>query len=330
MALELPPVIFGTSGLGNLYVELTAEEKQGIVAAALRYSVKPVVFDCAGKYGAGLALQSLGDALTKLQVPPEDVIISNKLGWYRVPLRGEEPTFEQGVWKNIKHDAEQRIGYEGILQCYEQGNQLLGTYNAALVSVHDPDEYLLGAPDAQSRKKRFAGILDAYQALFELKNKGLVKAVGIGAKDWRVIQEITTHIDLDWVMFANSMTLYSHPDALSVFIKQLSDRGTWVVNSAVFNGGYLTGGAYFNYRLVTGEDEAQQRLIQWRKDFFETCEAFAIAPAHACIQYGLRVPGVSSVALNTTRMNKVKENVEMAITSLPSAFWDALRKKSLL
>lgn len=41
---------------------------------------KPVVFDCAGKYGAGLALQSLGNCLKILNVKPENVLISNKLG----------------------------------------------------------------------------------------------------------------------------------------------------------------------------------------------------------------------------------------------------------
>jgi len=55
------------------------------------------VFDSAGKYGAGLALEVLGQCLEELNVPPEKVVISNKLAWKRIPLpEGAEPTFEPG------------------------------------------------------------------------------------------------------------------------------------------------------------------------------------------------------------------------------------------
>lgn len=86
MHLQLPPVILGTSTLGNLYQALPQERKTAIVKAFFQASSKPAVFDSAGKYGAGLALESLGTALKRLGVRPDDVVISNKLGWYRVPL----------------------------------------------------------------------------------------------------------------------------------------------------------------------------------------------------------------------------------------------------
>ncbi len=54
--LQLPPVIFGTSGLGNLFVALDDEEKLNIIRECVRLSEGKVVFDSAGKYGAGLAL----------------------------------------------------------------------------------------------------------------------------------------------------------------------------------------------------------------------------------------------------------------------------------
>ena len=40
----------------------------------------------------------------------------------------------------------------GSSNAYEQGNELLGgTYQAEVVSVHDPDEYLLAAGDPADR-----------------------------------------------------------------------------------------------------------------------------------------------------------------------------------
>src|ERR1043165_3139000 len=204
--LTVPPVIFGTSCLGNLYEVVADETKTAIVSEIIRRSPSPFVLDSAGKYGAGLALEVVGNSLRKLGVPASQVIISNKLGWYRVPLRGPEPTFERGVWAGIQHDAESRISYDGILKCYEQGNALLGgNCTAQLVSVHDPDEFLAAAKSPAERRRRFDDVLGAYRALFELKRGGQVTAVGIGSKDWRVIREIAQRVPLDLVMFACSL-----------------------------------------------------------------------------------------------------------------------------
>jgi D-threo-aldose 1-dehydrogenase len=328
--IRLPKVVVGTSGLGNLYVALPEADKCAIVGEWIKYSGKPAVFDSAGKYGAGQSLESLGNCLRQLKVKPEDVLISNKLGWYRIPLTGPEPTFEPGVWKDIKHDAEQRISYEGILQCYEQGNELLNGYHAELVSVHDPDEYLAAAKDSTDRAQRFENVKEAYRALFELKAAGKVKAVGVGAKTWTVIKEITDVVPLDWVMIANSMTLHSHPADLLQYMQQLKDKGTLIINSAVFNGGFLTGGDFYNYKPVEAGNPKDDALLQWRKDFFAICAEYGVEPAHACIQFGINGPGVTSIALSTSRPQKVKGNVDMATIPMPAGFWAELKKRGMI
>jgi D-threo-aldose 1-dehydrogenase len=328
--LKLPKVIFGTSGLGNLYVALPDADKCAIVKECIQHSTLPAVFDSAGKYGAGLSLESLGKCLRQLQVKPENVLISNKLGWYRIPLTTPEPTFEPGVWRDIQYDAEQRISYDGILQCFEQGNELLNGYHAQLVSVHDPDEYLAAASSETDRAQRFENIKEAYRALFELKAKGKVKTIGVGAKNWKIIKEITDHIRLDWVMIANSMTLHSHPNDLLQYMQQLKTKNTSIINSAVFNGGFLTGGDYYNYKLVEAGSPGSDALLRWRKEFFACCAEYGIEPAHACIQFGIQGPGVTSIALSTTRPSKVKVNIDMATTPMPPGFWQELRKRGLI
>jgi D-threo-aldose 1-dehydrogenase len=328
--INLPKVIFGTSGLGNLYVALSDADKCAIVKECIQHSTTPAVFDSAGKYGAGLSLESLGKCLRQLQVKPEEVLISNKLGWYQMPLITPEPTFEPGVWKDIQYDAEQRISYDGILQCFEQGNELLNGYHAQLVSVHDPDEYLAAAQDAADRSQRFENIKEAYRALFELKAKGKVKAIGVGAKNWTVIKEITDQVQLDWVMIANSMTLHSHPADLLQYMQQLKTKGTRIINSAVFNGGFLTGGDYYNYKLVEPGKPGQDELLQWRKEFVAFCAEYGVEPAHACIQFGIQAPGVTSIALSTSKPSKVKGNVDMATIRMPQGFWAALKSRGLM
>src|SRR4051812_34072743 len=240
IALNLPPVIFGTSALGNLFVALSDADKLEIVKECVYHSKGTVVFDSAGKYGAGLALETLGKCLKELNVKPQDVIISNKLGWVRTDLKTEEPTFEPGVWKDLKYDAVQKISYDGIMECYEQGNELLGGYIPQMVSVHDPDEYMANAQDEQHAQQLYRDILSAYEALSDLKRSGKVKAIGVGAKDWKIIQRIAGDVSLDWVMIANSMTIKNHPQDLLNFINALDRKGIAIINSAVFHSGFLT------------------------------------------------------------------------------------------
>ena len=326
----LPPVIFGTSGLGNIYHETTYETKLAIVKECVTHAKGLSMFDSAGKYGAGLALEVLGKCLKDLKVKPDEVLISNKLAWYQVPLTTPEPTFEKCIWVNINHDAVQRISYQGILDCFEQGNELLGDYSSQMASVHDPDEYLATATTKEEEDKLYNDILEAYHALTELKAQGKVSSIGVGSKQWKVIKRISKDIDLDWVMIANSLTLHSHPKELISFIAELHKKGVSVINSAVFNGGFLIGGDHYNYRYIDKTSEEGEALYDWRDRFFRLCESFKITPAEACFNFGFNIPGVTSVALSTTHPDKVKQNIDMVSREIPEAFWDAMKKEKLI
>jgi D-threo-aldose 1-dehydrogenase len=289
------------------------------------------MIDTAGKYGAGLALEVIGKGLKELGVEKEDIIISNKLGWYRVPLTAKEPTFEPGAWVNLKYDAVQKISYHGILECWQQGLELLGGYyKPQLVSVHDPDEYLMAAFDGEDRISRLNDILEAYIALFELKEKGEVKAVGIGAKDWRVIQELYEYVKFDWVMFANKLTIYHHPPEIIEFIEHLNAEGVGIINSAIFNAGFLTGGDYFDYRKINPAVAADQKLLAWRETFFAICRKYKVEPGDACLHFALLMPQVSAVALNPSKPDRIARNEEVLDSKLPAAFWKELQEKKII
>lgn len=328
--INLPPVIWGTSGLGNIYQVFPFETKLAIVKAYIQNCPGIPVFDSAGKYGAGLALEVLGKCLRELNVKPKEVIISNKLAWYQTELTTPEPTFERDIWKGLNHDAVQKISYEGILQCFEQGNQLLETYMPQMVSVHDPDEYLAAATDNADEKQRYNDILDAYRALTDLKKQGKVTSIGVGSKQWKVIQRIAGDVELDWVMIANSLTLKSHPQELIDFISELHQKNVSVINSAVFNGGFLTGSDFYNYEEIDPNTELGKELHSWRNAFFALCKDFNIQPAEACFDFGFNIPGVTSVALSTSKPEKVKNNIEMATKKIPAEFWKAMQDQDLL
>lgn len=327
--LRIPQIVFGTSCLGNLYEAISNNLKLAISREWFNHHAPPAVIDTAGKYGAGLALEVIGQNLRELQVPADQVIISNKLGWKRVPLTAPEPTFEPGAWVDLHHDAVQCISYEGILECWEQGCDLLGAeYAPQLLSVHDPDEYLAAATSDADRAERFADILDAYRALAELKAAGKTTAIGIGSKDWRVIEQIDRHVELDWVMLANSLTIYRHPPELLAFVEDLAARGIAIINSAVFHAGFLVSGKFFDYSLVT-RDQAPD-LFVWRDKFHALCDQHRVPPSVACIQFALTPPGVIAIALNTSNPSRVGDNVAAVEAVIPAEFWQEAKQAGLI
>ncbi|MDZ4658081.1 MAG: aldo/keto reductase [Bythopirellula sp.] len=326
-SLRIPRIVFGTSCLGNLYEALPEKTKLAISREWFAHQEPPVVIDSAGKYGAGLALEMIGHNLRELEISPSRIIISNKLGWKRVPLTTPEPTFEPGAWADLQHDAVQCISYEGIFACWEQGCELLGPeYPPQMLSVHDPDEYLAAATSNADRDKRLADIIGAYRALHELKVAGKTQTIGIGSKDWRVIEEIEREVALDWVMLANSLTIYRHPPELLEFVARLVAKGIAIINSAVFHAGFLVGGKFFDYRIVSPASDPE--LFSWREKFLALCEKHEIRPAVACIQFGLTPPGVVAISLNTSDPTRVGYNVSAVEATLPSEFWlDAKRDR---
>ncbi len=329
--IEIPAIIFGTSAMGNLYSTLKDEVKLEIISECFKYVPKPIVFDSAGKYGAGLALEVLGQCLQKLEIEPDDVIVCNKLGWLRTELKSPEPTFEPGVWHNLKHDAVLNISYQGILECFEQGNALLGSqYQPQMLSVHDPDEYITEGKTATEKEKRFQNIVEAYKALSFLKKQGKIKAIGIGAKNWKIIREIASKVDLDWVMFANSITIMQQPPELLSFMEGLYHRGISIINSAVFHSGFLTGGNYFDYKLINPHNKTDHQRIEWRQNFFKLCEKYSISPALACVQFAMTPPGVVAISLNTSNPSHVKNNVDSVTTAVPRDFYLEMLQKGLL
>ena len=328
--LTMPRVVFGSTCLGNLFVQMSDQEKHDLVAEWFRCMPKPVAIDSAGKYGAGLALEVIQRELTALEIDPNDVVLSNKLAWRRTPLTAPEPTFEPGVWIGLKHDAIQEISYEGILRCYEDGRQMLGKYPQHLVSVHDPDEYLDAASDAEDRNRRLEDIVQAYRALTELREAGRVNGIGVGAKNWRSIQELDAHCDFDWVMMANSFTVMNHPPELLKFVESLASRNVAIVNSALTHGGFLVGGKFCDYRELDPSDPADADRLAWRESFTKVCGQFGVQPYDVAVAFGSSHPGVTSIALSTSRVDRVHSMIESAEVQIPKEVWTELREQKLI
>ncbi len=316
--MRLNPIIFGTSCLGNLYKEVPFEDKVAIAAEWFKAYSHPVI-DSAGKYGAGLSLECIGRALKALGKTSDDIDIGVKLGWRRSRRLspGEEPTFEPGAWKGLEWDAVQDISHDGILRCFGEAKMLLDGCNVSLVSVHDPDEYV-----ASHGQSAMDDIIGAYEALFDLKAKGEARAVGIGSKDWRVIRDLWERgIRFDWVMFACAPTLLRHPPELIAFLGELKAANVKLIDSAVFNGGFLMGSNMLDYREADTVRDAAD--FAFREKFLALCRARSLDPAAVAVEYAFRL-GFDAVALNTSNPKRVAANAAYALHRSGEDFWAEL------
>ena len=328
--MKLTPVIFGTSCLGNLYKSIPMETKVAIAAEWFKAFEHPVI-DSAGKYGAGLSLECIGKALKALGKKNVDLTISVKLGWRRSRRLnpGEEPTFEPGAWAGLEYDAVQDISYDGIMRCHEEAKELLGGFPIDLVSVHDPDEYLAHAESQRGgdgQNSAFSAALceikDAYRALFELKARGEAESVGIGSKDWRVIEMLWRDgVKFDWVMFACQPTLLVHPPELISFVHELKTAGVTLIDSAVFNGGFLIGSDMLDYRKADPKKDAA--AFAFRSCYLELCSRYGLDPAAPAVEYAYRLR-FDAVALNTASPHRILKNAAYANAKAPEAFWREL------
>jgi D-threo-aldose 1-dehydrogenase len=328
--IKMPRVVFGATVLGNLFVAMSDQQKRELISQWLNVGPHPIAIDSAGKYGAGLSLEVIGRELAALDVDPADVIISNKLAWRSVPLTTPEPTFEPGVWMDLKHDAVQDISYEGILRCHQDGCEKLGAYRPQLITVHDPDEYLAAASSPADRQKRLADIGGAFQAMSELRDAGQVAGIGVGAKDWRIIQELSELFEFDWVMMANSFTVMNHPAELIELVNSLAQRNVAIVNSAVTHGGFLVGGSFLDYRPLDAADPDDAKRLRWRDEFTQVCRQYDASPYQVAVVFGGSHPAFHSIALSTSSPARVKSMVQAASATIPTELWDALREQKLI
>jgi len=91
-------------------------------------------------------------------------------------------------------------------------------------------------------------------------------------------------------------------------------------NSAVFNGGLLTGGDYCNYQAVSRQSHPELfKLFKWRAAFYDACNACNVLPQEAAAIFANRAHGVKSNALSTTNPKGVLANAEILKAHIPEA-----------
>jgi D-threo-aldose 1-dehydrogenase len=303
---------FGAAVIGNLYTATSDAEAAAAVTAAwdagLRY------FDTAPHYGLGLSERRLGAALRDR--PRSEFVVSSKVGRLLVP--NEHPTGRDGDLFEVPDDLRRVRDYsrDGVLRSIEDTLARTGLDRLDVVYVHDANEYWTQA----------AG--EAMPALAELREAGVVGAIGAGMDSPAMLTRFLRETAADVVMLAGRYTLLDQ-SGLDELLPAAVELGKAVVAVSVFNSGLLARprppeDATYDYAPAPPE------LLQRARRIADVCERHGTILPAAAVAFPLAHPAVVNVTLGMRTAAEVATNVELYSHEVPTQLWDDLREEGLL
>jgi D-threo-aldose 1-dehydrogenase len=312
----------GTAPLGNLYRALDEAAAQGALQAAWDAGCR--FFDTAPLYGLGLAETRLNTFLRGR--PRDDYILSTKVGRRLAVCPPGERT---GIGKFFDTPSRREIfdySYNGVMRSLEDSFERLGIDRIDIVFCHDVDIFTHGskaASDARIREFMEGG----YKALHELRDQGVIAAIGAGVNEWQVCETMARAGDFDLFLLAGRYTLLEQ-EALDSFLPLCLERGIGIVLGGPYNSGILaTGprpGAFYNY------DPAPPEILDRVRRIEQVCQAHGVALIEAALRFPLGHPAVVSVIPGAQSAAEVRRNAEIIAASIPAALWENLKAEGLL
>lgn len=303
---------FGAAPLGNLYRRRDDDEANATLSAAREAGIG--YFDTAPHYGQGLSERRLSEL-------GKTTVISSKIGRILKPIAPPPPGTERhGFVDGDPFEPVFDYSYDGVLRSFESSLKRLQRDRIDILLAHDLGEVTHG----EDHPGHLRDFLDGgYRAMRDLKDQGLISAIGLGVNEWQIAETILSHADLDVVMLAGRYTLLEQT-ALDSFFPLCLRRGVRVIAAGPFNSGILSGGNAYNYA------PAPEAVRQRAADLNRVCAAHDVPLAAAALQFPLGHAVVTTVVAGMATPEEVRANVELMRLPIPTALWDALKQEGLL
>ena len=180
VGFDITDMGFGAAPIGNFLRPIPEEEAGAMVERAWEAGMR--YFDTAPYYGHGLSELRLGHYLR--WKPRDQFVVSSKVG--RVLKAARKETIDFKPWVDAAPFKPRfDYSYDGTMRSFEDSLQRLGLGHIDILFIHDADVFTHG-PEMQ--KVYFKQAMDGcYRALIELREQGLVKAIGVGVNNWEVM-----------------------------------------------------------------------------------------------------------------------------------------------
>jgi D-threo-aldose 1-dehydrogenase len=299
---------FGGAPLGGLYDAVSEEAAHGALQAAWDAGIR--YFDTAPLYGFGLSEQRLGAFLRSK--PRAEFVLSTKVGRLLRPTQGAGNTGGSlGAFVGaLPNDAIFDFRADAVRRSIDESLARLGMDRIDIAYIHDPDDFFDLA------------VREAYPALRELRETGVLRAIGAGMNQWHMLEHFIERCDFDMVLLAGRYTLLDR-SAAATFLPRCVERNVVVIAAGVFNSGILAQAdpaddATYNYV------PAPRALVERARAMAKACTRFGVTLPAAAIQFPLRHPAIASALLGMRSAGEVALNVTYAAQALPEALWTEL------
>jgi D-threo-aldose 1-dehydrogenase len=298
---------FGGAPIGNLYKPVADEEAFVAVRAAWDGGAR--YFDTAPHYGLGLSERRLGAALRDL--PRDEYVLSTKVG--RLLVDNPSPTGSDLAVGGfaVPDTLTRRCDYsrDGVRRSLDASLGRLGLDRVDIVYVHDAEEHLDQA------------LHEAVPALVELREQGVIGAIGAGMNFVEPLLRFVTEADVDAVMLAGRWTLADRTG--EPLLTACAEREISLVAAAPFNSGLLShpypgNDAQFDYGPAPAD------VLGFARRLAAACDAAGATLPHAAIQFPLRHPAVPTVVVGMRTAEQASANLIWATRPLPPVLWDEL------
>jgi D-threo-aldose 1-dehydrogenase len=322
-ALPFTELGFGTAPIGGLYRPVPAEEAHATMTRAWDLGVR--YFDTAPLYGLGQSETRLNRLLQGKN--RADCIVSSKVGRLLHVCRPGELHEGVGKWFDVPQRTKSYdYSYDGVLRSLDFTFERTGLDRLDVVYVHDLDVWTHGSAETMEayRDTFMAG---GYRALLDLRDQGVIRAIGGGMNEWQSAQWLTERGDFDIFLLAGRYTLLEQ-EALASFLPLCQQRGIGIVIGGPYNSGILaTGarpGAFYNY------DPAPPDILEKVRQIETTCTAHGVRLVDAAFQFPLLHQAVVSVIPGAQTPQEVAANARAATATIPAALWADLKSQGLL
>ena len=322
-ALHFTELGFGTAPIGGLYRPVSADDAHATMTAAWDAGVR--YYDTAPLYGLGQAETRLNRLLQDR--PRADYIVSSKIGRTLRNCGPDEVHEGIGKWFNVPA----RIGvydysYDGTMRSLEFTLERTGLDRIDVVYVHDLDVWTHGSA-AVMQAYRDTFMAGGYKALINLRDQGVIRAIGGGMNEWESAQWMAERGDFDIFLLAGRYTLLEQ-QALTSFLPLCQQRGIGIVVGGPYNSGILaTGpkpGAFYNY------DPAPPAILEKVRQIEAICTTHNTRMVDAAFQFPLLHPAVLSIIPGAQTPSEVHANARAAAATIPATLWSDLKSAGLM
>jgi len=271
-------------------------------------------FDTAPLYGNGISEKRYGKVLGRY--PRDSFVLSSKVGRVLVPDEADPGEWEMD---GIAHlTAKFDLTRDGIMRALEEGLERSGLDHADILYLHDPD-----VEDMEDE-----AIATAFPTMIELREQGVVKAIGCGMNQWQMPGRFIERFDLDIILLAGRYTLLDH-DAYPEFLPLCVEKNVKIATGGPYNSGILAaqdldGPLAFNY------EQAAPQWIDKARALKRVCDAHGVDMRAAALQFPLAHPAVASVIPGAATPEQVVQNVELIRVEIPEAMWSEMKSEGLI